>query len=38
MAIYVYEIDRISAEPQGADEIVPRGWAFSGGGIPPVGT
>ena len=38
MAMYVYEIVRISADPHGAAEIVPRGWAFSGGGIPPVAT
>lgn len=34
----MYDIGRISAEPQGAAEMVPRGSDFSGAGIPPVGT
>ena len=38
MAIYVYDIGKISAEPQGAAEMVPSGWDLSGAGIPPVGT
>ena len=29
---------KISAEPQGAAEMVPRGCDLSGGGIPPVDT
>lgn len=28
----------MSAEPQGAAEMEPSGWDFSGAGIPPVGT
>ena len=38
MAIYVYDIGKISAEPQGAAEMVPSGFDLSGAGIPPVGT
>ena len=38
MAMYVYEIGKISAEPQGAAEMVPRGWALFGAGIPTAGT
>lgn len=38
MAIYVYDMGKISAEPQGAAEIVPSGSAFSGAGKPPVAT
>lgn len=36
IAMYVYDIGKISAEPQGAAEMVPSGWALSGAGIPPV--
>ena len=38
MAMYVYEIGKISAEPQGAAEMVPRGWTLFGSGIPTAGT
>lgn len=38
MAMYVYDMGKISAEPQGAAEMVPSGWAFSGAGKPPVAT
>lgn len=38
MEIYVYDIGKIRADPQGAAEIVPRGWDWSGAGIPPVDT
>ena len=36
--MYVYEIGRIKADPQGAAEMVPKGCNFSGAGIPPVDT
>jgi hypothetical protein len=32
----VYDIGKISAEPQGAAEMVPSGGDCSGAGIPPV--
>ena len=38
MAMYVYEIGKISAEPQEAAEMVPRSWAIFGDGIPTAGT
>ena len=38
MVVYVYEIGKISAKPQEAAEMVPRGWALFGAGIPIAGT
>lgn len=38
MAIYVYEIGKMRADPQGAAEMEPRGCDVSGAGIPPVDT
>jgi hypothetical protein len=38
IAMYVYEIGRIKADPHGAADIVPSGSTFSGAGIPPVAT
>ena len=38
MAMYVYEIGKISAEPQEAAKMVPRGWALFGAGLPTAGT
>lgn len=38
MAMYVYEMGKISADPQGAAAMVPSGLDSSGAGIPPVGT
>ena len=38
MAMYVYEIGKISVEPQEVAEMVPRGWALFGAGIPTAGT
>ena len=36
IAMYVYDIGNIRAEPHGAAEMVPRGCASFGAGIPPV--
>ena len=38
MAMYVYDIGKISVEPQGAAETVPSGLLFSGVGMPLVAT
>ena len=38
MAMYVYEIGKISAKPQEVVEMVPRGWALFSAGIPTAGT
>lgn len=36
IAMYVYDIGNIRAEPQGAAAMVPSGCASLGAGIPPV--
>lgn len=38
MEMYAYDIGKMSADPQGAAEIVPSGRDWSGAGIPPVVT